>query len=111
MVIGEHFVWGHMPKTGGEATRAMFALLPELIVYLTPEANMPERAGGRESVTVECLDTGGRVLSSQAETWPLTDTDAGTLDPHAHVSVNPARVNDVKTCRVRPADPVRALGQ
>jgi hypothetical protein len=33
MVIGEHFVWGHMPKTGGEATRAMFALLPELIVY------------------------------------------------------------------------------
>jgi hypothetical protein len=33
MVIGERFVWGHMPKTGGEATRAMFQLLPELIVY------------------------------------------------------------------------------
>jgi hypothetical protein len=79
--------------------------VPELIVFLTPEANTPERAGGRASVTVECLDTGGRVLSRQDETWPLTDTDRGTLDPHAHVPVNPARINDVESCRVRPADP------
>ena len=77
----------------------------ELIVYLTPEANTPERAGGRQSVTVECLDTGGRVLSRQDETWPLTETDQGTLDPHAHVPVNPDRINDVESCRVRPADP------
>ena len=40
MVIGEHFVWGHMPKTGGEATRAMFALLPELIVYCRREPHL-----------------------------------------------------------------------
>jgi hypothetical protein len=33
MVIGERFVWAHMPKTAGEATRAMFQLLPELVVY------------------------------------------------------------------------------
>jgi hypothetical protein len=79
--------------------------LPELIVFLTPEANTPERAGGRQSVTVECLDTGGRVLSRQDETWPLTETDGDTLDPHAHVKVNPARINDVESCRVRPADP------
>jgi hypothetical protein len=79
--------------------------LSELIVYLTPEANTPERAGGRQSVTVECVDTGGRVLSRQDETWPLSDTDQGTLDPHAHVQVNPARINDVESCRVRPADP------
>jgi hypothetical protein len=77
----------------------------ELIVYLTPEANTPERAGGRVSVTVECLDTGGRVLKSQDEAWPLTETDGNTLDPHAHVPVNPARINDVERCRVRPADP------
>ena len=77
----------------------------ELIVFLTAEANTPERAGGRQSVTVECLDTGGRVLSRQDETWPLTETDGNTLDPHAHVPVDPARINDVGSCRVRPADP------
>jgi hypothetical protein len=79
--------------------------LPELLVYLTPEANTPERTGGRESVTVECLDTGGRVLSRQDEAWPLTDTDGQTLDPHAHVPVNPARIGEVERCRVRPANP------
>jgi hypothetical protein len=79
--------------------------LPELIVYVTPDANTPDRAGGRESVTVECLDSGGRVVSGRDAPWPLTETDAGTLDPHAHVRVNPARINDVELCRVRPADP------
>ena len=33
MVIGERFAWGHVPKTGGEATRSMFDLFPELIVF------------------------------------------------------------------------------
>ncbi len=79
--------------------------IPELIVFVTPDANTPKRTGGREFVTVECLDTGGRVLSRQDETWPLNDTDRGTLDPHSHVRVTPARINDVERCRVRPADP------
>lgn len=79
--------------------------IPEMIVYLTPEANTPERTEGRTSVTVECLDTAGRVLSRQGEAWPFTDTDGQTLDPHAHVPMNPARMNDVARCRVRPADP------
>ena len=79
--------------------------LPELLVFLAPEANTPERAGGRATVTVECLDTGGQVVSRQDEAWPFTDTDQDTLDPHAHVPVNPARINDVERCRVRPANP------
>jgi hypothetical protein len=79
--------------------------LPEMIVFLTPEVNTLERTGGRTSVTVECLDTGGRVLSRQDEAWPFTDTDRQTLDPHAHIRVNPARINDVAGCRVRPTDP------
>ena len=79
--------------------------LPELLVYLTPEVNTPERTGGRESVTVECLDAGGQVVSRQTEAWPFTDTDQQTVEPHAHVPVNPARMNDVERCRVRPADP------
>lgn len=79
--------------------------VPELLVFLNPDVNTPERTGGRRSVTVECLDTGGRVVSRQDETWPFTDTDQDTLDPHAHVPVNPARIGDVERCRVRPADP------
>lgn len=78
---------------------------PELIVFVTPDANTPKRTGGRASVTVECLDAGGRVISRQDEAWPLTDTDGDTLDPHAHVPVNPARINDVESCRVRPVEP------
>jgi hypothetical protein len=79
--------------------------LPELLVFLSPEVNKPERTGGRRSVMVECLDTGGGVIKRQDEAWPFTDTDQNTLDPHAHVRVNPARINEVERCRVRPADP------
>jgi hypothetical protein len=78
----------------------------ELLVFLSPEVNKPERTGGRRSVTVECLDAGGGVISRKKdEPWPFTDTDQNTLDPHAHVRVNPARINEVERCRVRPADP------
>jgi hypothetical protein len=79
--------------------------LPELLVYLSPDVNTPERTGGRRSVVVECLDTGGGVVSRQDEAWPFRDTDQNTLDPHAHVPVDPARIDDIERCRVRPADP------
>jgi hypothetical protein len=79
--------------------------LPELLVFLTPDVNTPERTGGRRSVVVECLDTGGGVVTTQDETWPFGDTDQNTLDPHVHVPVNPARVDEIARCRVRPADP------
>jgi hypothetical protein len=36
MVIGERFAWGHLPKTGGEATRSMFDLFPGLILFADP---------------------------------------------------------------------------
>jgi hypothetical protein len=36
MVIGERFAWGHIPKTGGDATQALFGLFPELIVSADP---------------------------------------------------------------------------
>lgn len=79
--------------------------VPELLVFLNPDSNTPERTGGRRTVIVECLDTGGRVVARQDETWPFTDTDQDTIDPHAHVPVNPARIGDVERCRVRPANP------
>lgn len=79
--------------------------LPELLVFLAPASNTSERTGGRRSVLVECLDAGGNVVTRKDESWPFTDTDQNTLDPHAHVPVNPARINEVESCRVRPADP------
>ena len=79
--------------------------LPELLVFLNPDVNTPARTGGRRSVVVECLDGGGGVVATQDEAWPFSDTDQNTIDPHAHVPVNPARINEVERCRVRPADP------
>ena len=79
--------------------------LPELIVYLDPDVNKPERTGGRRTVVVECVDGSGGVLARRDETFPFTDTDQNTLDPHVHMPVNPARINDVVRCRVRPAEP------
>jgi hypothetical protein len=79
--------------------------LPELIVFLDPDVNKPERTGGRPSVLVECLDEAGEVVARSDEPFPFTDTDEETLDPHVHMRVNPARINDVVRCRVRPADP------
>jgi hypothetical protein len=77
----------------------------ELRVFLDPDVNTPERSGGRPSVLVECLDEAGEVVARSDEPFPFTDTDQNTLDPHVHMRVNPARINDVVRCRVRPADP------
>jgi hypothetical protein len=78
---------------------------PELLVFVDPEANTPERARGRASVLVECLDEAGAVVARSDRPFPFTDTDQNTLDPHVHMPVNPARINDVVRCRVRPATP------
>jgi len=79
--------------------------LPELRVFLDPDVNTPERTGGRPSVLVECLDEAGEVVARADEAFPFTDTDQETLDPHVHMPINPARINEVVRCRVRPADP------
>jgi hypothetical protein len=44
MVIGERFAWGHLPKTGGEATRTMFEQFPELIEYSAPRHSVEQHA-------------------------------------------------------------------
>jgi uncharacterized protein (DUF58 family) len=77
----------------------------EVRVFVEPEVNVRDRTRGRSSVTVECLDRSGAIVASQVESWPFTDTDGNTLDPHAHVPINPARIEDVSDCRIRPAQP------
>jgi hypothetical protein len=81
--------------------------LPEMLIFITDEsANTPERAGGRDSVTVECLDARGRVVAEQNDPWPMTETDGNTLSPHAHVPVDPALIGDVRSCRLRGTKPL-----
>lgn len=80
--------------------------LPELLVYVDPEVNTPERTSGGQSVTVVCVDPDGGVVARKDEAWPFTDTDQNTLDPHVHLPVNPARINDVERCRLKETEPL-----
>lgn len=36
MVIGRRFAWAHLPKTGGDATRAMLCAVPGLVSFADP---------------------------------------------------------------------------
>jgi hypothetical protein len=36
MVIGETFAWGHLQKTGGDATTELFRLFPQLVLFADP---------------------------------------------------------------------------
>lgn len=79
---------------------------PEIVVYVEdPELNKAETAGGRERVTVECLNTAGAVIYSQAYPWPFTETDDGLLDPHEHLEVDPGQVDSVSMCRLKGTTP------
>src|SRR5215208_39658 len=50
MVIGERFAWGHLEKTGGDATVELFLTVPELVRFADPPSTeekhtaFPDRA-------------------------------------------------------------------
>jgi len=48
MVISESFVWGHVPKTGGTAMRAMFAIFGELVQYADPSNSVQQHTPFRD---------------------------------------------------------------
>jgi hypothetical protein len=80
--------------------------VPEVIVYIEDRSlNEPSTAGGAATVVVECVDAGGEVVSSKPESWPFTDTDQGTLDPHAHVAVSAELLDRIARCRLKGTDP------
>ena len=80
--------------------------LPEITVYLEDRSlNEPATAGGAATVILECMDADGQVLTSRPERWPFTDTDEGTLDPHAHVAMNPELLDRIARCRLKGTDP------
>jgi hypothetical protein len=79
--------------------------LPELLVYVDAAANQPQRAGGARSVTLRCVDADGRLVTAQDEAWPFGDTDAGTLDPHAHVRLDSESMARVRRCSLVGTEP------
>jgi hypothetical protein len=80
--------------------------LPEITIYVEDRSlNQPGTAGGAGTVVVECVDGDGRVVSSRPEPWPFTDTDDGTVEPHAHIGMDPAALERIARCRLTGTDP------
>ena len=80
--------------------------LPEITIYLEDRSlNKRSATGGAARVVVECVDTGGRIVWNRPERWPFADTDQGTLDPHAHIGMDPALLDRIARCRITGTDP------
>jgi hypothetical protein len=80
--------------------------LPEITIYIEDRSlNQPSTAGGDTSVVVECVDTEGRIVWKLPEAWPFTDTDRGSVDPHAHIGMEPAQIERIARCRLTGTDP------
>jgi hypothetical protein len=71
MVIGRRFAWAHLPKTAGDATRAMFCAVPGLVQFTDPvdsnDKHMPF-FGREDEVTGKLLVMNLRRLPS----WVLS---------------------------------------
>jgi hypothetical protein len=79
----------------------------ELILYVPDvRLNKTATADGARQVTLQCLDRDGVVTFSAPQAWPFLDTDAGTLDPHIHVSMPPEALDSIARCRLEGTDPL-----
>ncbi len=80
--------------------------LPEITIYLEDRSvNRSSTAGGAATVVVECVDAEGRLVWDRPQAWPFADTDQGTLDPHAHIGMDPALLDRIARCRLTGTDP------
>ena len=66
MVIGEQFAWGHLEKTGGDATVDFFMAVPELVRFADPPSS-PEKHCRFDSREPE---TRGKVLALNIRRLP-----------------------------------------
>jgi hypothetical protein len=98
---------GDAEATGDGALRVEVSpVLPELIVSVEPAANTAARAGGARSVTLRCVDSDDQLVAAQDEAWPFTDTDGDTLNPHAHMALDGAQLEQVSSCRLVGTEPL-----
>ena len=59
MVIGERFAWGHLQKTGGDATWELFRLFPDLVVFADPR-NIEAKHASSPSAPTGARQAAGR---------------------------------------------------
>ena len=66
MVIGERFAWGHLEKTGGDATVEFFLAVPELVRFADP----PSSAEKHTLFPSRAADIRGKVLALNIRRLP-----------------------------------------
>jgi hypothetical protein len=72
MVIGERFAWGHLQKTGGDATFELFHLFPDLIVFAdarNTEAKHASFADRADQIEGKLLASNIRRLPGWTVSW------------------------------------------
>jgi hypothetical protein len=99
MVIGEHFAWCHMQKTGGDATLLFFCLLPRLIVHSDPRnvqrKHIPFAARERE-IEGKLLACNIRRLPAWSLSWAQQQTQRGFQGDGCPVPMNsPQRMAEI----------------
>ena len=79
---------------------------PGVVIYLEdPEVNELDTNHGRNSVTIECLDNDGTLVFRDARRWPFSDTDGGRFEPHVHVFMDAAQVEQIARCGLNGTEP------
>ena len=79
---------------------------PSVVIYLEDrDVNELETNHGKRIVTVECTDTGGTVVFRSRERWPFSDTDGGMFEPHVHVFMEAAELEQIARCRLKDTEP------
>ncbi len=72
MVIGKTFAWGHLPKTGGDATLRLFSVFPEIVVFADDRAEHAKHTFFRDregEITGKRLALNIRRLPSWIVSW------------------------------------------
>ena len=78
----------------------------DLVIYVKPALDVPQRAGGLRQVVLECVDSDGDAVMAQNEAWPFAETDGGQLAPHAHMTLDPLGISAVERCLLRGTEPL-----
>ena len=78
--------------------------VPELLVSVPDELNVPKTANGRRTVGLECEDGNGRTVLRARHTWPLA-RDGDPPAPHIHQAVSRFEIDSIARCRLTGTTP------
>jgi hypothetical protein len=94
------------PRAGGLRVERAGGLAEMTLYVEDPSVNALATTDGADTVVIECLDGGGKVVFSERERWPFSDTDGGIFDPHVHLTLESDELlQRIERCRLRDTDP------